>query len=95
MSKFVDLERRDRRVMETENKMPDPVRFLIEDLIRTAKEHHITVAGFAFSAEPLCFTNFGNCSDMAKIKLYELLCEMAEEKRARGQVIQEFVGEVN
>ena len=39
--------------MDSQNKMPDPVRFLLEDLIRTAAEHNIYIAGFAFGVERL------------------------------------------
>ena len=73
--------------MDNQNKMPDPVRFLLEDLIRTAAEHHIFVAGFAFGVDPLCFTNFGNCSDASDIHLYVRLCEMVKESTAKGNVV--------
>ena len=81
--------------MDSQNKMPDPVRFLLEDLIRTAAEHNIYIAGFAFGVEPPCFTNFGNCPDMSDIRLYTRLCEMVKESVSKGNVVHYSAERVN
>lgn len=49
------------------------------------------MAGFAFRADPPCLINFGNCRDCGELKLYESLCNLADKKRAGGQVLSEIV----
>lgn len=72
--------------------MPAPVRAALENLMLTAKEHGITVAGFAFSSAPMCLTNFGTCNDASELRLYERLCSLCEAKREDGMVHTDTIG---
>lgn len=72
-------------------KIPEQTKAALHYLIQTAAKDGVTIAGFVFSAEPPLITNFGNCPDCGDIKLYELLCEMAEDKRRAGLVQTETV----
>jgi hypothetical protein len=65
--------------------IPDEVRAALENLIQVAQKHKVKIAGFAMRYEISPFIlNFGNVSDMGKLALYELLCEMADDKKAKG-----------
>ena len=69
---------------------------ILENLIRVAKRNDITIAGFAFSAEHLMFINFGNCSDMGDLRLYETLLEFRNKQIEKGNAPQQQkVDEVN
>lgn len=72
-------------------KMPDSVQQALRYLVQTAAAEGVTVAGFAFRAEPACITSFGNCPDKADIKLYEFLCKLTSEKHAAGLVVLDRV----
>lgn len=63
---------------------PPEIRSTIEDLVRLAERHKVTVCGFAFGSEPPFMMNFGNCSDYGDIELYTELCSIAEDKRRKG-----------
>jgi hypothetical protein len=76
------------------NNVPLEVQAIIEDLIRTADKHKIVVAGFVVGAEPPCLMNFGNCSDYGDIELYTELCNICDDKRRKGLVVRDTVGEV-
>lgn len=68
---------------------------MIEELLRVANRHKVVIAGFALSSDPLMIINFGNCTDSHDIKLYEKLCELAQEQRDAGHVQKTIVSEVN
>lgn len=72
-------------------KIPEQTKQALYYLIQTAQKEGVTIAGFAFSENPPSITNFGNCTDCGEIKLYEKLCEMAEDKRRAGLVQTETV----
>lgn len=74
------------------NDMPETVQQAVRYLIQTAAEAGVVVAGFAFSAEPMAITSFGNCTDRIDIRLYESLCSLAKQKQSEGLVIVETVG---
>ena len=67
----------------------------IENLLRLASRHKVAVAGFAFAADPPMIVNFGNCTDAHTLRLYEMLVKMCEDRRAKGDVKETIVGEVN
>jgi len=71
--------------------LPEQTKAALYYLLQTAAKDNVTIAGFAFSENPPSVTNFGNCTDCGEIKLYELLCEMAADKRRAGQVLTETV----
>lgn len=71
--------------------LPDQTKSALTYLLQTASAEGVTVAGFAFKADPPAITNFGNCPDHGDIKLYELLCEMTRAKQAKGLVVAETV----
>lgn len=57
----------------------------IADLLRTALRHGVYIAGFAFAnTDSGLITNFGNCNDAGDAKLFKLLCEFCDKRRASG-----------
>jgi hypothetical protein len=76
-------------------KMPEATQLALEHLIRTASEDKVLIAGFAFGEEPVFIAAFGNCTDHAKIELYELLCQAVSDKKKLGLVEDMPVRRVN
>lgn len=66
--------------------LPEKVQALLHSLIQQATVDGVVVTGFAFKADPVAITSFGNCTDHADLRLYETLCKFVEEKKQAGMV---------
>jgi hypothetical protein len=73
------------------SQIPEQTKLALAYLIQTAASEGVAVAGFAFRADPPVIISFGNCKDHGSLKLYEGLCELADKKKATGDVQSEIV----
>lgn len=66
--------------------LPEKTQALLCTLIQQATEDGVIIAGFAFKVDPSAVTNFGNCTDRADLRLYDMLCKFVDEKKKAGLV---------
>ena len=59
----------------------EEVKYAAENLLRTCAKHHITVAGWLFSANPVFVMSVASCSDAVELRLYEILCQMYKRSK--------------
>lgn len=74
--------------------LPVSTRLAVEHLIREAAKENITIAGFAFSEEPLVIGVFGNCENPSDTQMYRALCNLVDKKVAQNGLTRIHVGEV-
>lgn len=70
---------------------PNVTRETVDSLIRIATVEGKICCGFIFRADPFELTVFGNCPDMADIRVYEKLCMLVKRQEEAGMLVKDDV----